>query len=168
MSSTPALQSVARYLVLFLDARSCAKIVFLSPPERLESPLISALRSEIAKASETQAKRLLSDYDRTTEDSFSGLHATETLPESSHSMSLGHNMPSSALLALPLRRGGVCSWLHALDELEVWESLRQLSCCCVEDKLSATLPLNAVLVEHLGYLRTAEDLCCISFPYRSL
>lgn len=78
--------------------------------------------------------------------------------------------PDVSLYALPFSRGGLCSWLEALDEVESWGHMRTAAEELVGDPAegSPLLPSNAILLHNLSFLRLKEDRVFHVFPGKSL
>ena len=74
------------------------------------------------------------------------------------------------LFMLPFSRGGLCSWIEALDEIESWSRMRASVESVTNDSIdgSSKLPVDAVLLQNMRSLRHKEDLVAHTFPGRSL
>jgi hypothetical protein len=68
---------------------------------------------------------------------------------------------SIRITSLPLRRGGLCNWAEALDELESWGHLRAAS-------TSGFFATNPEIWTAYCLLRAKEDLMAHTFPHLSL
>ena len=115
MSTSTRLKDAATRIISFLDARSLAALLGTSKPPTLDSEGLAHVVITGLSTLVELTKACTPNYARTHAASALGLALSPPCPA---------RMADLDLHALPLIRGGLCSWLHAVDEVESWAHMR--------------------------------------------
>ncbi len=164
----------------FLDSLSLSRLLRVGKgPAKSVDGQIFPLVLLVAKArvvsilelSDSSAWLLGPDPLKSLEDAKGGDPSIASAPEDGiEILSTVHHAPqiidqfsSIHVKSMPLRRGGLCNWVEALDELESWQHMRATSKAC-----GITFASDFALWEAHSQLRDKEDLMAQTFPRFSL
>ena len=158
MSTPTRLEDAANQVIFFLDAKSLAALLGTAKPLKLDS---EGLAHVIVTGLSTLVQLTITcipSYARTRAASALGLALSQPCPV---------GMADLDLHALPLVRGGLCSWLHAVDEVESWAHMRASAVEFSGYANASPLVSDTTLLQQLRLLRIQEDLMPHVFPCRS-
>lgn len=158
MSTSTRLKDAATRVTFFLDARSLAALLGTSKPPTLDSESLAHVVATGLATLVELTKACTPNYARTHVASALDLALSPPCPA---------GMADLDLHALPLIRGGLCSWLHAVDEVESWAHMRASAVEFSGYANASPLVSDSTLLQQLRLLRTQEDLMPRVFPCRS-